>query len=167
MPSIAIKVHLRGIDPLIARLDLMPFVMHEEGRRGMDKAVDAVKRHVQVLTPVGEWTHSETPGMIFSSGHLRTSIKGESQFSLTDMTGRVYTNVPYAPYVEEGHGEILPKAGRFLRFRPRGVTHIVYARRVRPVAGVHMFREGLLAALPEIRAIFRQAMEAVARKMRG
>jgi len=165
MPRISIDVDLRGLSREIERLDLFPFVLDEEGRKAMADVVEIVRVHVRDRTPIGE-AISEFTGGLGSTGHLHTSIKGESHFAYNEMSGRVYTNVPYAHFVEEGHGEILPhKPGGLLYFRPKGMTHKVFARRVRPVAGVHMFRQGLWASRREISERFAAAMKRVASKM--
>src|SRR5215469_1796280 len=145
MPGISIEVDLADVEPLIARLDVAPFVMEQEAAKAMEEATDGLARVVKALTPV-------------ETGYLQTSIKAQASVRFEEVRGEVFTKVRYAPFVEEGHGEILPHAPRkFLRFRPRGHLDPVYARRVRPVAGEHMFRFGLDAAMPYILERFRAA----------
>lgn len=165
MPRVSIEVDLRGLSREIERLDLFPFVLEEEGRAAMKDAVESVRQNVRFRTPVGDAVESFS-GHLQTSGHLQASIKGETSFSINEMSGRIYTTVPYAHFVEEGHGEILPhKPGGLLRFRPKGGSHMVFARRVRPVAGVHMFREGLWASRREIVDRFARAAKKIAAKV--
>jgi hypothetical protein len=156
MPGILIDVDLKGLDPLLARLEFAPFVLDQEAGRAMEDATHLVQDAVQGLTPV-------------ETGYLRASVSTQTSVYFSEIQGRVFTRVSYAPYVEEGHGEILPKhttaSGKpgFLRFRPKGSLDPVYARRVRPVAGVYMFRRGLEVALPAVVDRFRDVMRKVAR----
>lgn len=150
MAGITIEVGIEGLDSLFFRMEGAPDVLDRETRQAMEDATRNVQYIVGVLTPV-------------ETGYLRGSIKTQSSAYYTELQGRVYTEVSYAPPVEEGHGEILPKRGRFLRFKPKGSANYVYARRVRPVEGVHMFKGGLELAMPAIVERFKLAMQAVAR----
>lgn len=150
MAGITIEVGIQGLDSLFFRMEGAPDVLDRETRQAMEDATNNVRYIVGVLTPV-------------ETGYLRGSIKTQTSAYYTELQGRVYTDVSYAPYVEEGHGEIRPKYGKYLRFRPKGSLDPIYVKRVRPVEGVHMFSGGLELAMPAVRERFRLAMEAVAR----
>jgi hypothetical protein len=72
---------------------------------------------------------------------------------------RVGSRLPYAIFVHEGHGEIRPIRGKFLRWPATSASGIprrrfkggttaayVYAKRVRPVAGKPFLERALIAA---------------------
>jgi hypothetical protein len=83
------------------------------------------------------------------SGHLASRIE------VRPFTGRdgahafkigVWT-VRYARVVHDGHGWIFPVRARVLRFEvPARSGNVVWARKVRPVAGTHYLTRGLRAA---------------------
>lgn len=150
MAGITIEVGIEGLDSLFFRMEGAPDVLDRETRQAMEDATRNVEYIVKVLTPV-------------ETGYLRGSIKTQSSANYTELQGRVFTEVSYAPFVEEGHGEILPKRGKYLRFRPKGSASYVFARRVRPVEGVHMFSGGMELAMPAVVERFKLAMQAVAK----
>jgi hypothetical protein len=165
MARITIDVDVRALNDIIAKLDVMPFVLEEEGRRAMSDSVELLRQQVEDFTPIGD---SLTKFGLQTSGHLRNSIQGDASFGLGEMTGHVFTEVSYAPFVEEGHGEIRPKRpGGWLRFRPKGKGRYVYARKVRPLDGVFMFRHAVWASRERIILAFEEAMRRVARRMAG
>lgn len=149
MPAISIELDIGDLDPLLKRLEFAPFVMDQEAGKAMEDATANLRDIIKVLTPV-------------ETGYLQTSIKSQSTAYFSEVRGEVFTNVSYAPMVEEGHGEIRPKRGKALRFRPKGSIEAIYRRSVRPVEGVHMFRGGLELARVAIIERFRQAMKRVA-----
>jgi hypothetical protein len=159
MASVSIEVGISGLDPLLVRLEFAPYVMDQEVGRAMEDSTGIALDAVHDLTPVGR------------TGQLYGSERGQSTAYFAELEGRVYTDESYAPYVEEGHSEITPKhltkKGQpgFLRFRPRGSAQYVFTRRVRPVAGVHMFRRGLEMALPRVVDRFKDAVQSVARSI--
>jgi len=68
------------------------------------------------------------------TGRLRQSIDFELVSRPPELTARVFAPVDYAEVVHEGHGVIVPRRAKVLRWRGRdGEYH--YARRVGPVAG--------------------------------
>lgn len=150
MAGVTIEVGIEGLDSLFFRMEGAPDVLDRETREAMEDATRNLQYIVQVLTPV-------------ETGYLRGSIKTQSSANFTELEGRVFTEVRYAPFVEEGHGEILPKRGKFLRFRPKGRLDPIYVKSVRPVAGVHMFSGGRELAMPAIVERFKLAMDAVAK----
>jgi hypothetical protein len=152
--GISIEVDVRDLDPLIGRLDFVPIVMDQEAGRAMEDATANLRDIVKVLTPV-------------ETGYLQTSVKSQSSAYFAEIRGEVFTQVRYAPFVEDGHGEIRPKNAKALRFRPKGSIEAVFAKRVRPVEGIHMFRGGLELARVAIVERFRQAMKRVAEMIAG
>lgn len=176
MPAIAIEVDVKGLDELIGHLDLWDPIHLEEAGFAMEESVRVVKDAVRIRTPVGDIVDEGVIGMIgpnrvpltspvIPSGNLQGTLKTRTTILLGFLEGSVYTTVPYAPYVEEGHGEILPRRGKFLRFRPKGDVRMVYARRVGPTVGRHMFKLGLLASRPWVIERFKEAMRRAARRM--
>ena len=154
MAGISIEVSVNGLDPLLRRLEFAPFLMDQEAGKAMEDSTANLRDIVKVLTPV-------------ETGYLQGSIRAQSSAYFSEIRGEVFTTVSYAPFVEEGHGEIRPKNAKALRFRPKGSLEAIYRMRVRPVAGVHMFRGGLELALPAIKERFLQAMRAVAEAIAG
>jgi hypothetical protein len=80
------------------------------------------------------------------SGRLRASIHVEQVQRHEGVGARVGSNVEYAAYHHQGHGEIVPRQpGGVLVFRPRGGP-LFFTKRVRPVEGTEYLRKALPAA---------------------
>ena len=144
---VTIKVEAPGLDRVIDKMGTAPERIDAAIGEAMVKSVFVVEGAVKVLTP-------RVTGRLFSS------IQGEV---FTPFSGRVATNVEYAPWVEVGRGPVIaqhltPK-GRpgFLKFRIGGRT--VYRRAVRAALGRQMFLKGLAAAWPEVRQTFKDAVK--------
>lgn len=67
------------------------------------------------------------------SGRLRQSVQDELRPRPPVLTVRVSAPVNYARVVHEGHGVIVPRRKKVLRWRGKG--GVVWARRVRAVKG--------------------------------
>ena len=95
---------------------------------------------------------------------LRSSIKSEI---INENKARVYTNIPYASFVEKGTGiygdhksPIVPKSKPFLVFKSKKLGRIIRAKSVRGMKGRHFMQnaynkvrekaEGLKEAATEI-----------------
>lgn len=78
----------------------------------------AILRDTTQLCPVEH-------GNLARSYTMRVTQTGKDSAS-----GQVGTNVEYAPYVEFGHGEIVPKKGKWLRWEKDG--KVIFAKRVGP-----------------------------------
>lgn len=53
---------------------------------------------------------------------------------------RVGPTVDYAEYVEEGRGPVYPVKAKALRFKPKGSSKYVFAKKVGPAKGIHFMR---------------------------
>ena len=95
--------------------------VRDEMGRAMTRSVLLLERATKANTPV-------------RTGTLRRSITHQA----TPTEGVVGTNVPYAKYVEEGRGPVVPIRAKVLVFTVNGQT--VFARRVGPAKGRFMFK---------------------------
>jgi hypothetical protein len=99
--------------------------------KGVNEAVSKLKRgrdeiHSTFAKLVAHTSGEARKHTPVNTGRLRASIN----FEVSGLTGRVYTNVDYAKYVEFGHRRIIvPVSARALRFYLRGVGW-VFAKRV-------------------------------------
>lgn len=96
-------------------------------RRGVriaQQAADKVANYAKVLAPV-------------DTGRLRGSIVTRVEARGLKAVGTVEAKAKYAVWVHEGtglygprHAYIRPKRGKYLVFRPKGSSRVVFARRV-------------------------------------
>jgi len=85
-------------------------------------------------------------GTKVGTGQLAGSLVVEAIMVDGQPAIRIGSRLPYAIYVHEGHGVILPRNGRFLAWpNPRGPGYI-FARRVGPYPAKPFLREALQAA---------------------
>jgi HK97 gp10 family phage protein len=79
--------------------------------RDAKRVAEQVKARAQVLAPV-------------DTGRLRASLKIQKKLTFRGPTYTVYTNVKYAPYVENGTRphKIRPKTKKALKFKVGGRT---------------------------------------------
>lgn len=114
-------------------------------------ARDMLRRGLNVETRAKQ-ALSEPPRRI-DTGRLRASI-GTTQVYRNGLPGaRVGTTVYYAIFVQRGTGlygpkrrRIYPKRAQFLRFKPKGASHYVYARSVKGMKPNPFLTRGLRAA---------------------
>ena len=106
--ALKVSVAVKGINEAVSKL-----------RRGRDEIHNTFAKLVAHTS--GE-ARKHAP---VDTGRLRASIN----FEVSGLTGRVYTNVDYAKYVEFGHRRIIvPVNAKALRFYLRGVGW-VFAKR--------------------------------------
>jgi hypothetical protein len=104
-----VSLNIRGVDETVSKL-----------KRGRDEIHNTFAKLVAYTS--GE-AKKRTP---VDTGRLRASIN----FEVSGLTGRVYTNVEYAKFVELGHRRIIvPVSAKALRFYIRGVGWL-FAKRV-------------------------------------
>lgn len=77
-------------------------------------------------------------------GELARSLRSQVEVTSSKVTGAVYTDVEYAPYVHEGRGPIEAAPGRVLG--PLPAPYPRFVRRVGPAEGQPWLREALEAA---------------------
>jgi hypothetical protein len=148
-----IRFEVNGLASLMERLAAVPEVMRMESDRAMLESLPVVEADVAIRTPI-------------VSGRLITSLQtGFAAYGMSSQ-GTVSTDVPYAPFVEDGRGPVEARPGHMLRFRGRGGSFI-FRKRVGAAAGRHMFREGLDAALPRVKELFLRAAERAAASIAG
>lgn len=74
------------------------------------------------------------------TGKLIDSIEIQDRTRGQFATYRIGPTVPYAKWVEDGRGPVYPKKAKALRFRPKGSSKYVFAKRVGPAKGIHFMR---------------------------
>lgn len=102
---------IKGLDSLMKKLDQLGGNSHKSLKVGIRKANKMAQREAKLLAPVGD------------SGMLRNSIMESVEERNGVITGKVTTNLHYAPYVEFGTGKrgkaspSPPKSDRRLKYR--------------------------------------------------
>lgn len=76
-------------------------------KKGLERGAKRIQKNAKMLTPV-------------DTGHLRNSIKTNSEITPDGAEAKVYTNTEYAPYVEFGTGQRGRKSDID---RPEGVSY--------------------------------------------
>lgn len=80
------------------------------------------------------------------TGRLRDSIRAEPpQDGQLSFTVRVVAGTPYASFQEKGTRAHGPVRARFLRFKPKGSSVVVFAKWVRGVTGAHFMQRAARA----------------------
>lgn len=83
---------IEGLDELFATLSELGGNAKESCRKGLERGAKKIQKNAKYLVPV-------------KTGHLRNSIKTESQTTQDGAEAQVFTNLEYAPYVEFGTGQ--------------------------------------------------------------
>jgi hypothetical protein len=87
------------------------------------------------------------PHIGVDTGRLRSSVTVELVMRGGVPCSKIGSKVNYARPHHDGHGWIYPKKpGGVLVFKPKGSATVVFATKVRPVAGTHFLTKGLPAA---------------------
>jgi hypothetical protein len=130
-------------------------VLQREAESAMQDALAMLADAVRERTPV-------------DTGYLRGSIQeGFEVAGFTSMEGSVFTTVDYAPFVEEGHAEIVPRRAHVLRLeniRPDGTQ---FRPRTKAVAGIFMFRDALEAVRDQMIDRFGFALDKLSEYLAG
>ena len=84
---------IEGLDELLANLSGLGANAKESCRKGLERGAKKIQKNAKYLAPV-------------KTGHLRNSIKTESQTTQDGAEAQVFSNLEYAPYVEFGTGQI-------------------------------------------------------------
>jgi hypothetical protein len=127
--ALKVSVAVKGVNETVSKLKRGRDEIHNTFAKLVAHTSGEAKKH----TPV-------------DTGRLRASIN----FEVSGLTGRVYTNVDYAKYVEFGHRRIIvPVSAKALRFYLRGVGW-VFAKRV------EQGREGKSATWEKVGDIIRK-----------
>jgi hypothetical protein len=107
--ALKVSVNVRGVNETVTKLKRGRDEIHNTFAKLVAHTSGEAKKHAPVDT-----------------GRLRASIS----FEVSGLSGRVYTNVDYAKYVEFGHRRIIvPVNAKALRFYLRGIGW-VFAKRV-------------------------------------
>jgi hypothetical protein len=107
--ALKVNVEVRGVNETVSKLKRGRDEIHATFAKLVAHTSGEAKKHAPVDT-----------------GRLRASIN----FEVSGLTGRVYTNVDYAKFVEFGHRRIIvPVNAKALRFYLRGIGW-VFAKRV-------------------------------------
>lgn len=83
---------IEGLDELLANLSGLGGNAKESCRKGLERGAKKIQKNAKYLAPV-------------KTGHLRNSIKTESQTTQDGAEAQVFSNLEYAPYVEFGTGQ--------------------------------------------------------------
>lgn len=130
-------------------------------------AQPVIQRHlVQGVTKAGMLVEGRAKGNApVRTGTLRRSITTRARGSAGGAEAIVGTNVPYARWVEEGRGPVVPVRAKVLRFTVGG--KVVFTRRAGPAAGRWYMRRAFQASQGHIRSILRQAAERALQEVVG
>jgi hypothetical protein len=107
--------------------------------RGFQKAAGRTRDRAKVnLTRVGR----------VDTGRLRNSIAYEIQVNGSRISATVGTDVAYGKYIHDGTanngtGFIYPRRATVLRFKPRGGSGFVYAKKVRGIKGTPFIQDAI------------------------
>lgn len=154
---IDLSIQIPELQRLIRRFEQAPALVAEEVARATEEAAEEVQTEVLGRTPRGE------------TGRLGNTLRVEVQTSGSEFTATITTGVPYARFVEEGTRPhvIEPRRKKALAFRGRG-GRIVRRRVMHPgTRGVFFMRRGWEASQPHIRRRYANALQRVARRLRG
>lgn len=77
------------------------------------------------------------------TGRMRNSIESQRMSRGNGVWYEVASRLPYALYQHEGTKDHGPRRARVLRFKPKGSSVYVFARRVRGVRGVPFLTDAL------------------------
>lgn len=83
------------------------------------------------------------------TGALRNSVRSErSSVSAQGVSYWVGSQLPYAGFVENGRGPVVPRRAKVLRFKPKGSSSYVFAPYAGPAEGSHWLQRALDALTP-------------------
>lgn len=84
-------MRIRGLEQLLTKLETLGGNIEDTMRKSIDDCTTFVKDEARLRCPV-------------DTGDLRQSILSETSVNGGKITGTVYTNMEYAPYIEFGTG---------------------------------------------------------------
>lgn len=123
-------------------------------RRVVGGAIEAAVQQAADITAARAKRNIQAAGRIDSSAMYRemTTERSSAKSKGDKVVYLVYTPVEYADYQEFGTGlygprgaYIYPTKAKALRFRPKGATAFVFAKRVRGVRPAHFMRDAAKA----------------------
>lgn len=145
-------IQINQLEARIRRMEAFPRTLARENERMLSEIADEAKAEIDRHTPV-------------ASGKLLAGTQRLASGSGVQHTVRIQNRVPYGRYVEAGHGWIYPRKAKALRFTVGGRT--VFAKRVRPVEGKHMFAKGREKAKAYAPIAARRALKRLTLALRG
>lgn len=83
---------IEGLDRLLATLSGLGGNIKDSSKEGLERGAKKIQKNAKYLAPV-------------DTGHLRNSIKTDSEIKQDEVKAKVFTNKEYAPYVEFGTGQ--------------------------------------------------------------
>lgn len=83
---------IEGLDKLLATLSGLGGNIKESSKKGLERGAKKIQKNAKYLAPV-------------DTGHLRNSIKTDSEIKQDEVEAKVFTNKEYASYVEFGTGQ--------------------------------------------------------------
>lgn len=145
-------VQVSRLEARLRRLEQAPRLIARENERMLSDVAAEAKAEIDRHTPV-------------ASGRLLAGTQTISSGTGLRHTVRIQNRVPYGKYVEAGHGWIYPRKAKALRFTVGGKT--VFAKKVRPVEGKHMFAKGREKAKAYAPIAARRALKRLALALKG
>ena len=133
----------------------------------MGRAQPIIQKHLtQGVTKAGLLVEGRAKGNApVKTGTLRRSITTRARGFAGGAEAIVGTNVPYARWVEEGRGPVVPVRARVLRFEIGG--KVIFTRRAGPAAGRWYMRKAFQSSRGQVQGILRQSAEAAVREVLG
>ncbi|MDE5781487.1 MAG: HK97 gp10 family phage protein [Lachnospiraceae bacterium] len=92
------EISISGIDAVVKKLEEVKNNAYQELKDEISKQTELIATDARSLCPV-------------DTGHLRESIQTRIVENKNEITGEVFTDIEYAPYVEFGTGQRGEKAG--------------------------------------------------------
>lgn len=81
------------------------------------------------------------------TGRMRAQIRSEMSGGKI-VTGTIISPAEYTPYVHEGRGPVYPKRAKALRFKPKGSSAFVFAKKVKGYKGNPFLTDALKKGQP-------------------
>lgn len=142
-----------NFDPFTDAMKKAEPILREEMLRATDRLTLKGESLAKVLAPVGR------------TGHLRRSIAAKPAVWAGGASGEYGTATPYAKYVEEGRGPVVPVNKKVLRFVIGG--RAIFTRYSQPARGHWFMRASLNALRPLVPREYGAAMDRVIARIGG
>lgn len=151
----AFSVYTGDILKMAENFEGGPKVAQRELLKGMRLATADTRDNVRQIAP-------------YKSGKLRSNIDTRVRQEARHITGEVKilgSKVPYAYWVDQGRGPVVPKHKKVLRFWVDGEQ--VFTKFVKAFPGYHFMERGLKASEGQINRAIDSAADRIARYLGG
>ena len=158
--DLQLGIDLQGMEDVIGDVETFPQSVGHELSLAMEQSLQLLEGQVADRTPVGV------------SGNLRSSISHQILTGFPNLTGAVFSPLPYAIVMEEGRkpgAKMPPVAAIALWLYRKGIVTdrkeirgaawaVAKSIAKKGIEGKHMFKEGLEASEPHINQLFNSAI---------